>query len=90
MIGTSWANSRGNDLGLRRHGTDQDRTAVPANTFKLGNAREVDQIGRLRQAQLHQWHQTMAAGEDTAFLPEAREQADSCGNRRRPMVVERC
>ncbi len=49
---------RGQQVGadqivLRRHRADDDVVAVAADAFELGDAGEIDQVGRRGETQLH-------------------------------------
>ncbi len=62
---------------LRRHRADDDVVAVGADAFEIGNAAEIDQIGRRGEAKLHHRDEAVAAGERAAVVAQLREQTDS-------------
>ena len=73
---------------LRRHGADHDIAAVGANAFEVGNAGEIDQVGRTRETELHHGDQSVPPGKRASVLAELVEQADRCGDGCGTMVGE--
>ena len=55
--------ARRGDRGVRRHRADRDAAGVDLDRLQVGDAAEVDEPLRLRQAQLHRLDQALAAGE---------------------------
>ncbi len=74
---------------LGGHGADDDVAAIGLDALEVGNAAEIDQIGRGREAQLHHRDEAVAAGDGAGVLAELGEQTDGFLDRRRAMIVER-
>ena len=68
---------------------DAHARARPLDAGELLDAADVDQVGRLRQAQLHHRQQAVAAGEQLGVLLRA-EQVERLRDARGAVIVESC
>jgi hypothetical protein len=80
---------RAGDLAVAGHGPDHQAAVLDAGSREPGHAVEVDHdLGR-REAQVHQRHEALAAGQDLGVLPVLGEERDALLRGRRREVLER-
>src|SRR5262249_27559128 len=77
------------DFMLRRHDTDNDVLAVLTNALEVGNAGQIDKMGRAREPQLHHRNKTMPAGDCTRVIAKVAEQTDCFLDGRRTVIGKR-
>jgi hypothetical protein len=80
---------RGDELGLRAHGTERDRGVVDVNAAQRADTLQVHEVSRLRHAQLHHRDQAVSPGHDQGFLAQLSEQLHRFGHVGGAMVFER-
>ena len=78
---------RGCHRGVRGHRADAHGVAVDADALELADLRQVDEVARGRQAQLHRREQRLAAAQQLA-VRRTRDQLRRVGNGSRAMKVE--
>ena len=75
------------DVVVARERADRDPVAVLAHVAEVGQAADVDEQRRLREAELHQRQERVAAGEQLRVVARP-EQLDRVVDRLRDLVVE--
>ncbi len=70
-------NFRGGDLIVRRGRAYNDLAAVIGYPGEIANLRDIDQMGRLREAELHHRQQAVSAGKKLGVVAVLFEQAES-------------
>src|SRR5262249_9347214 len=73
---------------LGRHRSDNDVTAIVANTLELREAGKIDQMLGSCKPQLHHWNKAMPAGECTPLLAELSKQAYGFLDRSRSVICK--
>src|SRR5262249_12070111 len=81
--------ARGRHLVVHGGGADLDRLALLPDSRQPRNPRDVDQDARLAEAQLHQRHQAVAAGDEFSGAAGGAEFREGVVERRRAHVIER-
>ena len=76
------------DLALGGHRADHDLAALEADAFQLGDAGEVDEMGRHGEAQLHHRNEAVAAGDDAGVGIQPAEQGDRVREAGGAMILE--
>src|SRR5256885_5167315 len=74
--------------GVAREGADAQGAVLGVQKVQLGDAVEVEQPRRPREAKVHHRHQALAAGEDLALLAMLRKQCEQGIERLRGVVFE--
>ena len=77
------------DVAVPRERTDGDVVAGVADVREVGDPADVDEHGRLSEAQLHQRQQAVPAGKKLGVVAVLAGEADRLLGARRPDIVER-
>ncbi len=78
------------DVHVARERTDRDVVAGVTDVRQVADAADVDQHRWLRQAQLHQWQQAVAAGEELGLVAVLADEGDRLLGGTGTDVVECC